>query len=176
VGAVTCILRSPRERILQVLCYEAGALAVIAPLFSLAAGETMARSYLLMAALSVAAMGWACAFNTVYDWLEQRWTGRLASDRPHRWRLVHALAFEASQVVVSCPLIYWLTDLGWLQSLAADVALTGAYTVYGYLFHWVFDRLRPVRPRTFGPAPAHKWRIVRLRPVSRTSVASRSSR
>ena len=161
---MTCILRSPRERILQVLCYEAGALAVMAPLFSLAAGENMAGSFLLMAALSVLAMGWACAFNTVYDWVEQRWTGRLASDRPHRWRLVHALAFEASQVVVSCPMIYWFTDLSWLESLAADLALTGAYTVYGYLFHWVFDRVRPVLPRAARPAPVHLWQVDRMIP------------
>lgn len=162
---MTCILRSPRERVLQVLCYEAGALAIIAPLFSLAAGEDMVGSYVLMAALSVAAMCWACAFNSVYDWLEQRWTGRLASERPHRWRLVHALAFEASQVVVSCPLIFWLTDLGWLEALAADLALTGAYAVYGYLFHWAFDRLRPVRPHTAVAVPGSPPATIVLGPA-----------
>jgi uncharacterized membrane protein len=149
--------RSTRERVIQALCYEAGGLLVIAPLFSLAADAGMAESYGLIAVLSIAAMTWFGAFNTVYDLIEFRLTGRAASDRPHRWRVAHALAFEATQIIVSCPLIYLLTGLSWLEALVADLALTGAYTAYGYLFYWAFDRLRPVQveaPRTSpGPAP-----------------------
>lgn len=150
-------LRSTRERVLQALCYEAGGLLLIAPLFSLAAGAGMAESYVLIAALSLAAMTWSGVFNTAYDLIEFRLTGRVASDRPHRWRAVHALAFEATQVIVSCPLIYLFTGLSWLEALVADLALTIAYTAYGYLFCWAFDRLRPVEvqapPMAPGPTP-----------------------
>jgi uncharacterized membrane protein len=149
--------RNLRERIIQTLCYEAGGLLVIAPLFSLAADAGMAESYGLIAVLSITAMTWCGLFNTVYDLIEFRRTERAASDRPHRWRVVHALAFEATQTIVSCPLIYLLTGLSWLEALVADLALTGAYAVYGYVFYWAFDRLRPLQveaPRTApGPAP-----------------------
>lgn len=143
-------IRSARERLLQTLSFELGAFLLISPLFSLATGNGMTESYLLIAALSVAAMLWAAAFNTIYDLLEHRWTGRIASDRPHGWRIFHALALEATQVVVSCPLIYLITGMSWFGALMADLALTLVYAVYGYLFHLAFDRLRPVR----GAAPA----------------------
>lgn len=35
-------------------------------------------------------------------------------------------------------------DLGWMAALLADVGLTFLYSAYGYAFHLVFDRLRPV--------------------------------
>lgn len=145
-------IRSTRERIIQVLCYEAGGLLVMAPMFSIAAGEGMTESYVLMAALSCGAMIWAGVFNTVYDLIEHRVTGRFASDRPHHWRLTHALTFEATQVIISCPLIYLLTNMSWLEALVADFALTGAYAAYGYVFHWAFDLLRPVAVAAQVPA------------------------
>lgn len=138
-------IRSARERLVQTLGFELGAFLLIAPLFSLATDSSMVASYVLIAALSVAAMLWAAAFNTVYDLLEHRWTGRVASDRPHGWRIFHALALEATQVVVSCPLIYLITGMSWVGALLADLALTVVYAAYGYLFHLAFDRLRPVR-------------------------------
>jgi uncharacterized membrane protein len=140
-----CALRSTRERIVQCLCFQAGVLLLIAPLFSIVTGFGVTQSLGLILGLSIVEALWAGGFNTLYDRGELRWTGWVASDRPHRWRIVHALAFEASQVVVTCPIIYFVTGLGWLEALAADLALTVAYTVYGYLFHLVYDRLRPVR-------------------------------
>jgi uncharacterized membrane protein len=141
-------IRSARERLLQTLGFEFGAFLLIAPLFSLATDSSMAESYVLIAALSVAAMLWAAAFNTAYDLIEHRWTGRVASDRPHGWRIFHALALEATQVVVSCPLIYLIIGMSWVGALMADLALTVVYAAYGYLFHLAFDRLRPVRTAT----------------------------
>lgn len=154
-------LRNTRERVFQVLCYEAGGLLLIAPLFSLAGGAGLVESYVLIAVLSITAMIWSGFFNTAYDLVELRLTGRVASDRPHRWRAVHALSFEATQVIVSCPLIYLITGLSWLEALVADLALTGAYTAYGYLYYWAFDRLRPVKieaPRT-APSPTPALRL-----------------
>lgn len=149
-------IRSARERLLQALSFELGAFLLVSPLFSLATGNGMAESYLLIAALSVAAMLWAAAFNSVYDLLEHRWTGRVASDRPHRWRIFHALALEATQVVVSCPLIYLITGMSWFGALMADLALTVVYAAYGYVFHLAFDRLRPVRgAESAGRVPAY---------------------
>ena len=34
--------------------------------------------------------------------------------------------------------------LNWVDALLTDIALSLAYSAYGYLFHWAFDRLRPV--------------------------------
>jgi uncharacterized membrane protein len=142
-GAVR--LRSLRERALQTLLFEAGGLLVVTPLVMLASGAHALDSLLLLAALSVVVMSWAALFNTAFDTLEARWARRVASRRPHRLRVLHAVTLEASAVVVSTPVIVALSPLGWWEALAADIALTLVYAVYGYAYHWAFDRWRPVQ-------------------------------
>lgn len=137
-------IRSLRERVVQTLAFEAGGLLLITPLYGWLAGAALGESLLLLAAVSAVVMAWSAVFNTGFDIAEQRLTGRVASDRPARWRTVHALAHEASAVLVSCPVIYALTPLDWWGALAADLGLTAAYTAYAYLFHLAFDRWRPV--------------------------------
>ena len=77
-------LRSWRERVIQTLSYELGALLIAAPLyqwvFSVSAGESLQ----LLVTLSIAVMLWSPLHNTAFDWLDARWFDRVASDRiPH---------------------------------------------------------------------------------------------
>jgi uncharacterized membrane protein len=137
-------LRSARERLIQTLSFEAGGLLLVAPLFAHASDSAMGDAFVLMVTLSVVVMTWAAVFNTAVDALEYRVLGRLASDRPHGARVLHAVALEISSLIVTCPVIYAMTDLGWVGALIADLALTTAYAAYAYVFHLVFDRLRPV--------------------------------
>lgn len=145
---VTPGLRSTRERILQTLAFEAVGLLLVAPLFAWASGSSSGESFAVVAAVAVVVMLWAALYNTVFDLVELRRTGRVASDRPHALRTLHALGLEITSVVVTTPLIWALTDLLWGQALLADLGLAAAYAVYGYAFHWAYDRLRPVRPRS----------------------------
>ena len=143
--ATTVPLRNRRERLLQTLLFEAGGLLLVTPLLAWVSGEQTGQSLLLLVALSVAVMLWAALYNTAFDRLEAHFAGRVASARPHRLRLVHAAGLEVSSVLATCPLIVWMTGLGWWQALAVDMALGAVYAAYGYLYHWLFDRLRPVR-------------------------------
>lgn len=137
-------LRSFRERVLQTLCYEAGGLLLVAPAYALVMGRGGGESFRLMAALSVAVMLWSPIHNTVFDWIDLRLTGRLASDRAHGLRMVHAVSHEATSVVVTLPVLIWIGGHSLLGALVVDAALTLAYTAYAYLFHLLYDRLRPV--------------------------------
>ena len=143
-------IRSGRERLIQTLCFEALGLAIVSPLLALLTGVSMGRSLMVLMALSLAVMAWSALYNTVFDLAEHRFTGRVASDRPHRWRAVHAVALELTAALMTWPLIVALTSLGWLEALAADIGLTLVYAVYGYCFHLGFDRWRPVRGGTAG--------------------------
>jgi uncharacterized membrane protein len=144
-------VRGARERAIQTLWFEAIGIAIVAPLYSFAAGSSLQSSAALLLALSLAVMAWSACFNTAFDRLEVRCAGRRASARPQRWRIVHALLHEASAVLVTWPLIVALTDLGWSEALVADLALTLTYAAYAYLFHLGFDRLRPVRRQVSRP-------------------------
>lgn len=98
-------------------------------------------------------------FNTLFDVAELHLTGRPASVRPRRWRVVHELAHEASSVLVTWPVIVAMTGLGWAAALAADLGLTPAYAVWAYLYHLGFDAWRPLAgghpaQRRRRPAPA----------------------
>jgi uncharacterized membrane protein len=138
-------LRSARERVVQTLWFEGIGLALVAPLYAWASGTPGGESLGLIAAVSVAVMAWAALYNTLFDRVEWRLTGRVASDRPHRWRTLHAIGLEVTSVVVTTPLIWALSDLGWWGALAADLGLAAAYAAYGYAYFWAYDKLRPVR-------------------------------
>ena len=117
-------LRDWWERAIQTLCYELGGLLVVGPIWKFATGASATESAFLLICLSVAVMVWMGAYNTVFDVVEYRITGLVASVRPHRWRIVHALGLEASSVIVTWPVIMLVTDLTWLEALAAELGLT----------------------------------------------------
>lgn len=148
-------LRTPRERLIQTLWFEGVGLLLVAPAYAAVTGAGLGDSFRLVVALSVAVMCWAALYNTVFDRVEHRRTGRVASDRPHGLRTVHAIGLEVSSVLVTWPLVWALTDLGWWRALAADLGLSVVYAAYGYVFFWGFDRLRPVRPAP-GEAPVRR--------------------
>jgi uncharacterized membrane protein len=143
-------IRSARERALQTLWYEFGGLAVITPLYGLATGHTGGSSLVLLAAVALACMVWAAVHNTVFDWIDLQLTGRVASDRPQHLRMVHAASHEVSSIIVSTPVIMLIGGYGLWAALLIDIGLTLAYTAYAYVFHIVYDRLRPVERTTLG--------------------------
>lgn len=138
-------LRSARERLYQTLAYEAGGLLLATPFYALYTGHGAGEGLAVMAALSVAVMLLSPLHNTVFDWMDLRLSGRLASDRPHRWRMVHAASHETTALVATTPILVWLGGHGWIEALLLDLALTLFYGVYAYAFHLAYDRLRPMR-------------------------------
>jgi uncharacterized membrane protein len=149
-------LRSTRERIIQTLAYEAFALVIFVPLYTAYAGKQATDGFLVIAALTVAAICWSPLHNTVFDVLDLRFSGRVASDRPQVWRVVHALSHEFTQIVVSVPLLMWLGGHGLMEAILVDIGLTIGYTIYAWGFHLAFDAVRPVgygAPAAPVPAP-----------------------
>jgi uncharacterized membrane protein len=141
-------IRSARERAIQTLAFEAGGLLLVAPLYALVSDAGAGDSFTLLAILAAVVMAWAAAYNTTFDVLERCLTGRVASERPDRWRIVHAVGHEATAIVVTWPVIVALTGLGWWAALLTDLGLTFIYAAYAYGFHRLYDRWRPVaRPQ-----------------------------
>lgn len=137
-------IRNSRERAIQAICYEGLALLFVAPLFAVATGAPSGESLIAVACVAVVGMAWAATFNSAFDRIEFRLTARIASRRTHRMRLLHVAGLEASSTIVTWPVIWMTTGLGWTAALLADLGLTVVYLFYGYAFHLVFDRLRPV--------------------------------
>jgi len=142
------VLRSPRERLLQTLWFEALGLVIVSPLFAWLSGASAGGAVGVLIVLSIMVMSWSALYNTLFDRAERRCAQRVASDRPQALRVVHALGLEVTAAIFTLPLIVVLTPLSWLEALAADIGLTLTYAVYGYCFHLGFDRLRPVAEST----------------------------
>lgn len=138
-------IRSPRERLLQSAGYEFGSLVVATPICALLTGTTVATSAGLVIVLTVATMLWAPLFNTVFDRIEWRLSRRVASNRSRRLRLAHAFALEASDTLISVPILMVLGGLDLQQAVIADLGLLAVYMAYTYFYHQVFDWLRPIR-------------------------------
>lgn len=140
-------LRSLRERWLQVGAYELVGLAVVAPLYGVFFDGGVSEGALLIIALFLPEVLWSVVHNWLFDRAEWRLFHRVASDRPHRWRIIHAISHEVSAAMVTLPVIMIVTGHGLWQALIIDIWLGVFYGLYAYLFHIVYDRLRPV------PAP-----------------------
>jgi len=138
-------LRGTRERLLQTICFEGLGLALVAPLCSVLFGSRLDEALALLSSLSAVVMVWSMAFNWLFDRLEWEWLGRIASDRSIQLRLAHAVLFEATACLATCPLIAIWTGASWPEALCAELGLTLIYAAYGYCFHRVYDHVRPVR-------------------------------
>lgn len=137
-------IRSLRERLLQTVCFELGGVVVATPIYMIVTGNTAAEGAVLVIALAIVVMVWSPLHNSIFDILEWRLLRRVASDRPHGWRIVHAMSHEVTSLVVTVPAILMLTDHTLLEAVLLDIGLTVIYIVYAYLFHVIYDRLRPV--------------------------------
>ena len=89
-------------------------------------------------------MIWAPIYNTLFDYVEREFTGRLASDRLRGSRILHAILHEVTSVAITCPLLIWVGGYTFVSALLINVGLTLTYVIYTYVFHMLYDRYRPV--------------------------------
>lgn len=153
-------LRSLSERILQTVAFELGGLLVASPLYATVFGMTAGDSITLMAMLSLAVVVWTPLHNTFFDVLDYRHSGRVASNRPHRLRILQATSLQVTSTIVTLPIIMSAGGHSLMAAIQVDLMLTGMWVAYAYLFYWVYDCLWPI-------PVCPPWRSRRLpRPVT----------
>lgn len=137
-------MRSPIDRVRQVAFFEIGGLVLITPPFVWLTGVSPLESLGLLAVIAAIAAAWNALYNTSFDWVEGRMTGRSSDKRPVPLRIVHAVGFEGGLLLVSLPVVMAWTGMGLVEALLADIGLAAAYVIYAYLFNLGYDRLFPV--------------------------------
>ena len=138
-------LRSLPDRLRQIALFEVGGLLLITPPFVWLSGVPLAESIGLLAIIALLAALWNAVYNTSFDWIEGRLTGRTADLRPYLWRVVHACGFEGGLVLMSLPIVMWWAGMSWLEALLADIALALAYVAYAFVFNLAYDRVFPIK-------------------------------
>ena len=141
-------LRSPMDRIRQVLLFEIGGLLLITPPFVWLTDVAPLNSLGLLALIALIAAVWNALYSTSFDWVEGRLTGRPSDQRPVSLRILHAAGFEGGLLVFSLPIIVVWTGMGWFEALITDIGLALAYVTYAYLFNVCYDRIFPVSQTT----------------------------
>lgn len=129
----------------QISLFELGGLLIITPPFAWASGVAVSESIALLALIALIAAIWNGLYNTCFDMLDGRLSGRSADRRPLRLRVLHAIGFESGLLLITLPVLMWWTGMGWLEALIADIALALAYTVYAFAFNLGYDRMFPIR-------------------------------
>lgn len=137
-------LRSLPDRLRQIALFEVGGLILITPPYIWLTGQPGGESLALMAALALLASVWNGVYNTAFDWIEGRLTGRPADLRPWPARALHATGFELGILLMGLPLIVWWTGMSWRAALIADIGLAIAYVAYAFVFNLAYDKIFPI--------------------------------
>lgn len=136
--------RTTKERIVQSIVYEiSGTLLATFAYLSFFGGSGWG-ALSTMVALSVAFVIYAPFFNAAFDWIEWRVARRVASDRPHRIRVLHAILLEGSDTFLAVPILMGMGGHSLLEAIATDLALLALHSAFAYIYYLAFDRLRPI--------------------------------
>lgn len=139
---------STPERALQALMFELLGLVMVVPLAAWLTGESGGHMTVVGALLCIFALLWNYVYNLWFD-------SAVAVPRAKRgfWlRVGHVLGFELGLVLVSVPVIAWYLEVSLWQALLLDAGFLLFFFVYGGLFFWLYDKLRPLWHR---PAPCN---------------------
>ncbi|RVU33258.1 PACE efflux transporter [Rheinheimera riviphila] len=138
----TQLQRSLPDRIRMALAFEIIGLLLLVPVSTFLLDKPLLQLGGLAVIMSLMATWWNYQFNLWFDRYylipRGRWQKTLGE------RVWHALAFEAGLLLLFLPLTAWLLAISLWQALLLDLAFMLFYLVYGYLYHWGYDRIFPL--------------------------------
>lgn len=138
-------MRSKRDRVRYAICFEVTLMAMLIPAGAAFFDRPLAEIGLLGLVLSGKAMLLHLVYNWAFDRINAR-TGRVASDRSHLGRVIHAIGFEMTLTLTSLPIYMFWLGLGLIEAFATDIVVTTFVVIYTYIFTLAYDRIYPVPP------------------------------
>ncbi|WP_281558659.1 PACE efflux transporter [Thalassomonas sp. RHCl1] len=127
-----------KERIFHMVLFEALALALLTLAAIYMTGKEALSMGGLAVCLSLIAMVWSYLYNLAYD----HYFGADRSRRKLTERILHGLAFELGMVILSFPVIMYVTQLDLLSVFLMDIGVVLFFLVYAVLFNWGYDIIR----------------------------------
>jgi uncharacterized membrane protein len=119
------------------LLFEGIALLIIIPIFKYFSNEKSLYFVTLFTIfISTLTMVWSIVFNSVFERLEAR---RKKTTRTVFTRVVHAIGFEASLVLIVVPISAYGLGITFWQAFMLEFVFFLIFPFYTFLFQWVFD-------------------------------------
>lgn len=136
-------MRKTADRIRHSILFEIIGLATCTPLAAWILDKGMLHLGTLNVALSLTAMLMNYLYNLVFDLVLVR-LGRPVNVRPVRMRVLHAILFEISLILITTPMVAWWLDMTlWIASLT-DLRFTLYFLVYTFVYNWAYDVIFPM--------------------------------
>ncbi|TKD22697.1 PACE efflux transporter [Rhodobacter capsulatus] len=132
-------LSPPLRRVIYVLAFEAGAIALSTLLLTRLSAGPAADSLLVSVLVTLIALLWNLVFNTGFEAAEHRFRLR----RTLWLRALHALGFEGGLFLFTVPLYMGFYGVGFAEAVAMEAALLVCFLIYTFFFTWGFDRIFP---------------------------------
>lgn len=136
-------MRTQADRLRHTIFFELIGLVTCTPLASWILDEDMLKIAPLALVLSLVAMGCNYVFNLAFDYALKH-MGLPVHIRPVWMRVLHAILFEASLIILTVPAVAWWLDMTLWQALVTDIGFALFFLVYAFLYNWAYDLIFPM--------------------------------
>ena len=126
------------ERLLHALTFELVAIALCAPIGAWLLDMPVSHVGVLTVMVSLIAMAWNMAFNTLFDRFERR----AGLKRTLGMRIAHAIMFELGLVAMVVPVAAWWLNVSLVEALLLDLGIVLFFLPYTFGFNLAYDALR----------------------------------
>jgi len=136
-------MRTTADRIRHTLLFEIIGLAICVPLAAWILDKGLAQIGALSIVLSLTAMWLNYVFNLIFDIALVR-LGRPVNVRPVWMRVLHAMLFEASLLILTIPVVAWWLDMTLWTAFLTDIGFALFFLIYAFIYNWVYDVVFPM--------------------------------
>lgn len=130
--------KSAKERLLYAFLFEAFAIGISSPLAAWVFNHSLSEMGVVSVVIAFMALVLNMLYNTLFDYLLKKHN----ASKTTRVRVLHAVGFEFTLLLISIPFIAWYLDIGLWEALVLDLGFILFYLPYTYVFNLAYDVLR----------------------------------
>ncbi|WP_311750911.1 multidrug/biocide efflux PACE transporter [Proteus columbae] len=126
------------ERVFHAVSFEVIAITITAPLSAWILG----RSIFQMGTVAIVLSTLAMLLNLFYNMIFDRYWPLIKGPRPTKIRVMHAIGFELSFVIIGLPILAFLLNMSLWNAFLLEVGFFAFFLFYTYAFNLSYDKLR----------------------------------
>lgn len=137
------VMRKKWDRFRYAVFLEVGLMSMFIPITAFIYDKSLIEVSALGIGMSSMAMIYTMFYNYAYDHVDIR-LDNIPTERSVRGRVVHALGFELSFMILTVPFIVWWLNMSILAAITLDIALALTVVVWTFFYTLGYDKLFPV--------------------------------
>lgn len=126
------------ERVFHAVSFEVIAITITAPL----SAWILERSIFQMGTVAIVLSTLAMLLNLFYNMIFDHYWPLIKGPRPTKIRVMHAIGFELSFVIVGLPILAFLLKMSLWNAFLLEAGFFAFFLFYTYAFNLSYDKLR----------------------------------